>query len=192
MVSRFKVFLSVVLFFFFASTVFAGDYAVDKGSALVSGTFSFANASGDLYEEDGNSATTISLNPSVLYFVIPNFAVGGNFLLAHTSQGDASMSALAIGPKVAYFIGGPNSKVYPYFGAGFAYVRQSVSLGGGDDFTISGTKISLGAGAAVMVKPHWALVFEGAYNLDNMKPENEESVSGNIFAVSVGIAGFIF
>ena len=182
----------LLLCIFLTSTVFGGEYSVDKGSTMISGTFSFTNSSGKLYEDfEGNSATSFTLGPSVLAFLVPNFALGGTFAFTHISQGDASATALAIGPKLAYFVGGPDSNAYPFFGVGFAYLRQTFDFGK-SEYTISGTKFYFGAGVSVMIASHLALICEGAYNIDNLKPEGGKSASGNIFAINVGLAGFIF
>ncbi len=182
-------------------TVFAADYPVDKGSTMISGMFGFTNSSGKLYEDyEGNSQTTVTFTPSVLAFVVPNFALGGNLAFAHASQGDVSARALAIGPKLGYFVGYRDSKAYPFFGVGFNYLRQTLEWveygwrGTPDtyEFTVSGTKFMFGAGVAVMVSSHLAMVCEGTYNLDNLKPEHGKSTSGSVFAIGVGLAGFVF
>jgi len=192
--------LTSVTLLLFTGIAFAADYPVDKGSTIISGMFSFTNSSGELYEdEEGHSVTMLNLAPSVLTFVVANFALGGQLALTRASQGDASATGLAIGPKLAYFVGGPNSKAYPYFGMGFAYLRNTfeVEYNGywgyeRETYTISGTKFFFSAGVSIMVAPHLAIACEGVYNMDNLKPEHGESASGNTFAIAVGLAGFIF
>jgi hypothetical protein len=186
---------------FLTGTGFGAEYPVDKGSTLISGGFSFANASGNLYEDsEGNSTKMLSFAPSVLGFVVPNLALGGNVEFAWVSQGDVSMTTLAIGPKIGYFVGQSNSKTYPYFGMGFNFLRNTFEeeeyVGWGryekEEYTISGTRFFFGAGLYNMVGSHLAIGFEGIYNLDSLKPEDGKSESGSIFLVIVTLAGFIF
>jgi hypothetical protein len=191
-----KFLLTSVMFLLLSGTILGAQYPVDKGSTIISGGFSFTNSSGELYEdEEGHSTTTLTLAPSVLTFVVPNFAVGGHLQLTRVSQGDANATGLAIGPKLGYFVGGPNSKAYPYFGMGFGYLRSTFEVGSGyerGEYTISGTKFFFSAGVAIMVAPHLAIACEGTYNIDNLKPEHGESASGNTFAIVISLGGFIF
>jgi hypothetical protein len=193
--------LILVTFLLLTGTAFGAEYPVDKGSTLISGGFSFTNATGNLYEDsEGNSTKMLSFAPSVLGFVVPNLALGGNVEFAWASQGDFSMTTLAIGPKIAYFVGQPNSKAYPYFSMGFNFLRDTfeeeeyVGWGGYEkvEYTISGTRFYFGAGLYNMVGSHLAIGFEGTYNLDTLKPEDGKSESGSIFLVTVTLAGFIF
>ena len=195
-----KALVILVAFLLLTGITFGAEYPIDKGSTIISGGFSFTNSSGELYEdEEGHSTTTLTLAPSVLTFVVPNFAVGGHFQLTRVSQGDANATGLAIGPKLGYFVGGPDSKAYPFFGMGFAYLRNTykVEYDGywgyeREEYTISGTKFFFSAGVAIMVTPHLAIACEGTYNIDNLKPEHGESASGNSFGILVGLGGFIF
>jgi len=192
-----KALVILVAFLLLTGITFGAEYPVDKGSTMISGGFGFANASGNLYEDSkGNSATTLQIDSRVLRFVIPNFGLGGAVKLSRASQGDNSNTMLAIGPELGYFVGGPDSKTYPFFGMGFGYLRNSFERGswGGEkyEFTSSGTKFWFGAGVAFMVGSHLAIGCEGTYNLDNLKPEDGKSESGSILILSVGLAGFIF
>jgi hypothetical protein len=195
-----KTLLILVTFLLLTRTAFGAEYPVDKGSTVISGGFSFANASGNLYEDsEGDAARALSFAPSVLSFVVPNLALGGNVAFSWESQGDVSMTTLAIGPKIGYFVGQSNSKTYPYFGMGFNYLRNTFEVeysgwGGREktEYTISGTRFFFGAGLYNMVGSHLAIGFEGTYNLDTLKPEDGKSESGSIFLVTVTLAGFIF
>ena len=58
---------TIILLFFlvlFGSTCFGAEYAVDKGANMFGITAAFVNASGDLYENNGEAFTTILFMPS--------------------------------------------------------------------------------------------------------------------------------
>jgi outer membrane protein W len=104
------------------------------------------------------------------------------------AQGDASMSTIGIGPTVGYAFGKKESKSNPYIAAGI----QLYSLGSDGD-TTSGTDISIGAGMIISIKEHFGLIIEVGYHFQNLKNEAwPESISGNIFGISIGIAGLLF
>jgi len=179
------------------SSAFAQSFPTDKGSKMILGGFAFSNAGGDLYEVDGDRMTSIQVNPSVSYFVIPGLALGGKFLLQYASQGKASMTTWGIGPQVMYFVGGnqPKSTVkgttYPYLGAAFFYTRSTFKDEDGKD-TISGTMISLGGGMLHMLSKTVGLFGEAGYQIDNMKPEDGDSASGNKFNIVAGFTFFLY
>ena len=192
------VLISIILLLL-ASTAYAGEYAIDKGSTILSGMMSFSNSSGGLYEdEEGNSLTTFTIAPSLASFVVSNLALGAQFSFSHASQGHASISGMSIGPKIAYFFGSAASKSYPYLGMGFAFLTDTFRQSRGylsygeSGYTVSGTKFYFSAGVAIMAAPNLAVVCEGFYNIDKLRLEHVESVSGHTFALSIGLAGFLF
>ncbi len=180
--------LTLVVCLLIIESGYAGDYPVDKGSTIISGAFSVSNSSGELYEDgEGNSATVIILNPGVLNFVIPNLALGTDFAFAYAKQGDESATVLEIGPKFLYFVGGPDSKAYSYFGMGLNLVKHS-----SDDYNSTGTKFKIGAGVSLMVANHLGVFLEGTYSHDNFKPDFGKSESGNVLGIAEGLAGFLY
>lgn len=187
-----KCLLILIVFLLLAGTVFGAEYPVGKGSTILSGTFSFTNWSGELYEMKGHySTTTVALAPNVLTFVVPNFAVGGELQLTRSSYGNVSATSWDIGPKLCYFVGGPSSKVYPYFGLGIAYLNYNTESWfmsydmsnrylGWQRFqsTTSGAKLYFSVGSSIMIASHLAVVCEGSYNLVFLNPKYGESESG--------------
>ena len=188
-----KIILSILLLSFCATFAFSQDYAVDKGSFWLAGMASFASQGGDLYKDaEDNRITTFSLAPNVSYFVARNVFIGAGITWTRTSQGDYSEHFFGIGPHVGYAFGNAESKVYPYIGAGFQFGSVGASWDGESE-TISGTQITIGAGVILPVKEHFAVVIEIGYIFHSMKGEDwTERVSGNMFAIGIGIAGFIF
>ena len=184
-----------------AGNVYGGEYPVDRGSAMFSGMFTFANYSGELYEDyDGNSTTMVTLAPSVLTFIVPNFALGGNMVFSRNSTGDDNITSVAFGPKFAFFVGKQDSKVYPFFGMGINYVTATASYVWYDwddrrhkeTDTATGTNFFFSAGVAMMVGRNLAVVFEGSFNHNNLEPGEGSSASGDILSLGVGLAGFVY
>jgi outer membrane protein W len=89
---------------------------------------------------------------------------------------------------VGYAFGKAGSKSYPYVAAGINFYSM-----GTDGETISGTNIFISAGMIFSIKKHLGLILEIGYNFQNLKHEDwAESMSGNAFTISIGIAGLIF
>lgn len=177
----------------FGSTCFGAEYAVDKGANMFSITAGFINASGDLYEVgEGNSSHTFILMPSVAHFSPRNFGLGSDLFFLHSGQGDEGLTTLGVGPKMMYFFGGKENKTYPYLTFGLYYISNSTS-DGMSHYSGYGTRIKFGGGVSTMIAPHLGLMFEVSYNVDDLRGENyEESESGNMVIMSVGLAGFTF
>ena len=189
--------LPIVLLLFFCGSVFAQDFPTNTGSFLLSGSFTFSSAGGDLYEFDGDRMMLIQFDPSFSYFVIPGLALGGKLMFEKASQGDYGTTAWGIGPQLLFFIGGTQPKdsfkgtIYPFIGASFIYTKSTITYMG-EDFSISGTMINLGGGLNFMLSNSVGLIMTTNYEIDNMTPEDGESMSGNQFNIGVGIVAFLY
>lgn len=172
-----------VLMFFLPFQLFSQDYAVDKGSFILGGSAGFLSQGGDLTGDE--RVTTITLNPSIHFFVVPNFAIGADIVFLNVSVAGESGSIFSIGPSLGYFFGHKNSSAYPFLRGSFIF--QSVS----DSYTE--TDFKFGGGVVAMVAKNVGIVTEGFYMIQSLKPEGfDESISGNTFGVQMGIAAFIF
>ena len=185
------------LIFSFGSA-FAQSYHTDKGSKIIAGEFSFSSGGGDLYENsDGDRLTTIEMDTFISYFLTPGLALGANFLLIKTAQGDLSATAWGIGPRLMYFIGGNKSistgkgKIYPFLDAAFLYIK-STSKGASYELSSSRTRIKFGGGILHMLSESVGLFGEAAYNIDSEKPEDGDSERGNQFNIVAGLAFFLY
>jgi hypothetical protein len=181
--------MSILFIVLLTSIAFSQDYAIDKGSKIISGMGSYASQGGDLFENsDGDRATTIMLMPILNYFIAPNISIGGGVAYTSKSQGDYSIHTIGIGPTIGYFIGDSNSKSYPYLAAGIRYYSM-----GYDDDSISGTDIVIGGGVIAPVKDHIGIVIEAGYHIMNLKHKDwDESESGNIIMIGIGVAGLLY
>lgn len=172
----------------------AQQYAIDKKATIISGMGIFSSQSGDLFEDtNGNGYTTVTFNPTVNHFVTKNFFLGGGFEISTESQGTYHSNAIGIGPQLGYALGGPNSLVYPYLDLGISYYLMNADYGMNDNYHISGSDIAFGFGVIVPVKSHIGLIFEGGYHSINLKDkDSNQSYSGNIFSLGLGVAGLLF
>jgi hypothetical protein len=166
---------------------FSQEFAVDKGAVIIAGTASFTSEGGDLYEYNGERLTTFSIAPTFVYFLATNIGLGGSVAYTSTSRGDNSYHTLGIGPTIGYFIGNASSTTFPYIAAGIQYYTA------GNGSSISGTDIVLGGGVICPVKEHIGITINVGYHMMSLKPEGaNESTSGNIIAVGIGITGLLF
>lgn len=61
---KFKTLITTIVLMAYASTLFAQEFAVDKGETFLVRLVSFSSQGGELFEDyDGNNATTFNLAP---------------------------------------------------------------------------------------------------------------------------------
>ena len=155
-------------------------YPVQKGNVSLGGTASFSSSQ----FEDSDRLTTLTLSPSALFFVADGLAVGGNASFIRASSDGDSSSSFGIGPRIAYYFGGPASSVYPFVSAGVAYtsLNENLSALGGE----------VAGGAVFMLSRSVGLSGEAyfqaqSYSFDGL----DESLSGNEFGFRGGIVAFL-
>lgn len=172
-----------------AAPAAAQDYPVDQGAILLDGAVSLISQGGELYENAGGDRyNSLLLNPTVLYFVAPGVAVGGELYVENASQGDASRTTIGVGPTLAYFFGGPDSSVYPFVGGKILY--GSTNTEGVD---ASGLGFGFGAGANFMLTESVAISTQVDYTIENLSVDQlDESFSGNTLRLLIGVAAFLF
>jgi len=149
---------------------------------------------GDLFEDmDGNSATTITFTPSINHFITKNFFIGVGFEFKSEAQGTDESNAIGLGPQLGIVLGGPQSKAFPYIDFGIRYYKLNFDYGFTGVYQSSGSNISFGFGLIVPIKSHIGLIFEGGYHKLKIKDyDSDDSSSGKIMSIGVGIAGLLF
>lgn len=107
--------------------------AIDRGSMAIDGSASLSRsrttADGAGVDADDTS-TQASLQPSLLYFVAPRFAVGGTLELSRFKGGAATTSAVGIGPAARLYFAGESATVLPYIGTSARVVRVALDIDG--------------------------------------------------------------
>jgi hypothetical protein len=188
----------IVIILLLATSVWAQNFPVDKGSTTISGSFTISTAGGTLYDRfNEDRRSNYELDPAANFFVLPGFAIGGKLLFSRTAQGDYHDITWGIGPEVNYYLGvdkdrhGGEGSLYRFLQAGFFYTSTSIDLG---DFKESqtGTKIRLGVGIAYMISDGAALAVTAAYDIDSQKTEDQESFSGNKFGIYGNLIIFLY
>lgn len=164
-----------------APAAFAQDtgFPIQRGNIMIGGNFEFSSEG---QEDVDDRATVISVSPSLGYFIADGLMIGGSLSLNHASVGDNSFSSFGIGPEIAYFFGGPGARMYPYVGAGVAYIV------GSDDFSALGGEVD--AGVVFMVARNVGLNAE-AFGAFTSTDVGDESATGNTFGVRGGVVAFI-
>jgi hypothetical protein len=187
--------LIVFLLFFLTSTVQAENVnsksPFDKGSISVGGSFSFESKGGDFYLTAGGSRrTTFLLTPSARYFIMRNLGVGIDFTYLRTTAGEANTSQFGIGPAATYYFRVLGDKFYPYVNLGALY--STCKLKTNWPSAASGFGFRFGGGVAYMLGKKLAVIAELNYNLHFLKREDMDSKTGNIFAITIGLATFFY
>ena len=202
-----KVFIMVtVMLFLISIPLLAQEFIVDKGVVNIGGTISFESRGGDLYEVyevydeefvKEMRVSVLSLNPSFLYFIMPNLSIGGEILYDHISAQEETFSLFGIGPKAAYFFGGEGRGSYPFVGASFLFAKP------GEDGTITVARNFYPEGTLIRITPFVGMVFTVSKNvgvsveayakIDSFKAKGgDKSYKGDILGLRLGIAGFIY
>jgi hypothetical protein len=161
----------------------AQTYPTDRGSLLLGGSASLS-ATVFTQEVDGarerDAVAGASLNPDVQYFVRPGLAVGGELGLATDFEG---AGAVSVGPRVSYYFGRGERRVYPYVSGGVSHVRAF----GGDRLTA----LTARTGGVFMfsrqVGLNAGLVYTGFSADDEPGTERVDA-----FALALGFTAFTF
>lgn len=158
------------------------SYAINKGSMIISGGAGFWSQGGDLH---GNDRLTIfNISPSIEYFVISHMACGGKLSYSYRSQSGNSSNYWGVGPKLSYYFGNPNSKLYPFISGSYNYLNS---------VDYSKTDLILTGGVASMISENVAITGSVYFMIEEMENKDTDiSTSGNTFGIEVGLTIFIF
>jgi opacity protein-like surface antigen len=92
----------------------------DKGSILVAGSASIVRSTSEVGDVEVKT-TGVSLNPSLLFFIAPKFAIGGQLGLSRVSNDDGDATSWLLGPAARLYFGEPSARTLPYVGAGVSF-----------------------------------------------------------------------
>jgi hypothetical protein len=118
--------IMVFIIILLAGILTGADYPTDKGAFTVGGRLSLAFGDGDLYG-DFSDALLVDVNADFQQFSWPHLAWGMSIGVSHVKYGNSSASLVAIGPLLAYYLGGKDSKYYPFVMASFRVGRISLN-----------------------------------------------------------------
>ncbi len=162
----------------------------DRGSILVSGSASFGRSEVEVSDIE-TEVTRFSLNPNILYFVIPNLAVGGELSYSRASVDDNDSSSWLLGPAARLYFGDARATALPYIGAGFGF--GSSDSGNDEDadvFSVSGV-----AGVTWMVSRQVGLtseVFLQRSSIDLPVGPGDVKQKQLDYGLRFGFAAFVF
>jgi hypothetical protein len=158
-------------------------FATDKGSIILTGSATFYAESGELTGDE--TRTSLGVSGGVMFFVSPNFAVGGSLGGRNTSWGGDTDTYILVGPSVGYWWGGPGQKSVPFATAALQYSTLSD--------VVKETEVILTGGVDVFVAKNVAFTFGGRFRLEFMSYESsDETVTGNTIAGIAALRLFAF
>lgn len=175
-----RYFTLVLAAFFLVPSTRAQDYAIDKGSFLVSGSLNFSSSGSG---RDDNRSTVLSINPDFSYFVTSGLAIGASASVSRFSSGDDSATSFGVGPRIAYYFGGPTSTLFPFVSAGVNY---------SDTEGLSALGADLAAGAVIMIARNVGLNGEAFYQTARFSRDDGSEFSRNSFGIRGGVTVFVF
>lgn len=167
----------------------------DKGSILVAGSASIARSTTEVGDVEVKT-TGITLNPSLLFFIAPKFAIGGQLGLSRVSNDDGDATSWLLGPAARLYFGEPSARTLPYIGA-------SVSFGGfsadDDDTNQSVSSDVWGfegiAGLTWMVSRQVGITGEAFFERATLESDNavfSAEQTRTDFGIRFGFAAFLF
>jgi hypothetical protein len=118
-----RIFMTTIVLTVFSAASFAGN--VDEGRIEIGGNAGLATSTVK------NSGSTFYLNPFVMYYIAPGFALGGSIDFSSYNNSGNSSSSTTIGPRAAYYFDVGNSALYPFVSGGFNW-----TLGDGNSISI--------------------------------------------------------
>lgn len=173
------------------SIIQAQDFA-KKGVIELGGSVSFSSTTDVSDGETADESTsTFTFSPGIGYFIFDGFELGLVPRFSSTSQGDYSLSDIAIFVVPEYHFN-LNSNVYPYVGAAVGYNSMNID-NGTDDYTLSGLSYGALGGVKVQVGNAAIVDFGVEYFMFTYDPEDWDGDRNgwNQFAISAGVSIYI-
>lgn len=170
------------------------EWELDKGAVELGGGIAFSHMSGSLYEDEhGNGLTYFAFSPEIRYFLSPGIGVGGRIGIANLSQGDLELNELNLGPVASYYFADESRSYWPFVSLGVFYTNSSFD-DGYDSATVSGLKVHMAVGGAVVLPGNAALKLGVFLDADRGRGDwrGAKVESGYTAGVAVGFAGFLF
>jgi hypothetical protein len=169
------------------------DGPISKGSMIVGGS-----AGVSITDPEGStpSTTSISVFPSILYFVAPRLALGGSVGLSYASSDNSSTNGWSLGPAVRYYIAEPTATMLPFVGASALFGKQKFSSGGNPDITGTTTMLEGVGGITWLLVPHVGLNGELFVNHRKIETSGTPVVISDakqlVYGLRLGISAFVF
>ena len=194
-------FIPMLLFLVLPEVAQAQSYPVDRGSWIVGGSASFTSQGGG----DADRTTSVMLNPSAQFFVLPGLAVGGTLSFFYTSDDLFTTTGLGIGSAVSYYFGRGERTVYPFVSASLSindlsFKADGDQVGSNIDVSTTGTTFDISGGVALMVAKNVGLTGEIFYLQQNLRETDNQGIETlfgtnldiDMFGLRFGIAAFVF
>jgi hypothetical protein len=164
----------------------AQQYAVDRGVWQVSGSAGFQSSETEIEGQSLGRSTTISLVPSVMYFVSAGLAVGGELGLARSSFRGNTQTLIGVGPAATYYFGRSARTWYPFIGASVSVSRNHPESG--DDLTEWRYK---GGGGLLFLLSTAVGVNSELFYETGRQTSDGETAKGNRYGLAFGISAFV-
>jgi hypothetical protein len=170
-------------------------HATSKGCVMINGSLSYAGYSGDLYSD----YNTFIFVPNIVLFAMQNLGLGFDMSYNTISENNASSTTLGIGPKILFLGGDPKRSMYFFAGAGMNYITTNDNYTWHDywgashyvEIKTSGTRFKFSMGVIPVVKDHLGFPLEVGILIDNITGNNN-SASGRVLFMGVGLTGFLY
>ncbi|MFH1701375.1 MAG: hypothetical protein ABIE07_12415 [Candidatus Zixiibacteriota bacterium] len=171
---------------------------VGQGNYLAGGKLYFQSQTGEAYEdENGESTTTISINPDFGIFFADGFFLGAAGEMQSIDIGEKRRLEYSIGPKIGYFYNSDKYRednegaVFPYATLYFTY-GEFQNL---EEFEINYSKTAIGInlGMIKMISPAFGLDvgIKISHDTFEIKGEDLAGMEGTSVRIGIGLVGFL-
>jgi hypothetical protein len=175
-------------------SAFAQEYALDKRSYLLGGALSFSSTGTDTDSDEFENLGRLnesSLTLTFGYFVAPGFSLGLNLQADAAQQEEVTLSTGAIGPRGAYYFGGPTSVTVPFLGATVGLSSLTLEIDDVGSETANGLFLGVEGGVSHFLARNVAITGTAFYQRKSFSGDYE-SLSDNAFGFRGGVTAFIF
>lgn len=162
---------------------------IDRGSKIIAGSAGWSRTT----PERGSAETSISLSPSVLYFVRPHLAVGGSLTGAYDRRTPVTSTGFGIGPEVRYYDGALTDRTLTFIRASLVPTWEHFKTDQGVKADVTTWRSDFGAGIAQLIATHVALNGEVFYAKSwARRPQIDDASSTSAFGLRFGLTAFVF
>jgi hypothetical protein len=143
------------------------------------------------FQSQSRSATRIELAPSAMFFIAPNFALGGTLSYAFEKQEGATRSAFGIGPSLGYNVA-LSDKASFFPNAGLLFVNSAQTIEGTPSVTGHQLVAALNFPVLLHLVPHF-FVGVGPYVgwVLESKVEGQDAPKATLYGIALFIGGWL-
>ena len=174
--------IQVLVFCIVLTNIATAQEVTDKGIIWIGGNASFASVS-----STGATASSITLSPTLNYFIAKSIFIGGAVNWSRVSENGNGGSSFGVGPHLGLAFGTEASSSIPYVAAGLKYLSNRTDQSGLPVLNRSGSDFFVAGGFNMIVRESLGIIIEASYHIKSFKG----GASFNSFVLGIGVTGIL-